>query len=187
MKRYPPAVAQWLCRDVAQYDVTGSIPAAEIALRWGRNAETLMYLLVVYVHLVHLKEPQLVKINLESPNTSVLHNQVGFDTRYPRNYLISRSIIVVYYWPLMRIVSVAHVRPSRPIKVLVCSASSIVRGEETGFQQYLNVVSLHFVFDITASSNSCYDKRCNSVFESTFSLTVCGDCGVCELDVFWFA
>lgn len=80
MKRYPPAVAQWLCRDVAQYDVAGSIPAAETALRWGRNAETLMYLLVVYVHLVHLKQSQLAKINLESPSTSVLHNQVGFDT-----------------------------------------------------------------------------------------------------------
>lgn len=81
MKRYPPAVAQWLCRDVAQYDVAGSIPAAETALRWGRNAETLMYLLVVYVHLVHLKEPQLVKINLESPQYErASYNQVGFDT-----------------------------------------------------------------------------------------------------------
>lgn len=139
MKRYPPAVAQWLCRDAAQFEVRGSILAAETALRWGRNAETLMYLLVVYVHLVHLKQSQLAKINLESPSTSVLHNQVGFDTRYPRNDLISRLTIVVYYWPLTRIVSVAHVRPSRPIKVLVYSASSIVRGEETGFQQYLNV------------------------------------------------
>lgn len=40
----PRYVAQWLWRCAGELEVTGSIPAAATAFRWGRNARELVYL-----------------------------------------------------------------------------------------------------------------------------------------------